>query len=342
MKYAYKTEIKPTNEQALKIKRSIGICRWLYNEYLATNKKLYMMYQRGLLDDSQSYFMTAIDFDKYINRKLKLQPEYNWLSKCGSKARKKILLNGEVAFRSFFKGKANFPKFKAKFDEDVTLYFPKNNPKDWTIERYRIKIPTLKYVRLKEFGYLPVGVKVINGIVSMKAGRFYISITVEAETQYQEKYIDNIGLKLNFRDFSTIDKQLIDINNVNKILKSLERVKQRLKRKNQMNTNKYISKNAQKELIKIKKLEARLENIKFDYINKCIAQIINFQPKIITIKYGYFKSNMTDNHQNELNKERYYRFITRLTTKADKLGIQIKYRENFKEFNNPILELELI
>lgn len=279
MKYAYKTEIKSTKEQALKIKRSIGICRWIYNEYLATNKKLYQMYQRGLLDDNQSYFMTAVDFDKYINNKLKVKAEYNWLNKCGSKARKKILQNAELAFRNFFKGKAEFPQFKAKYDEDIKLYFPKNNPKDWIIERHRIKIPTLKYVRLKEFGYLPVGIKVINGVVSMRANRYYVSITVEDIELAYEKFIENIGLKLNFRDFSTIDETFININNVNKMLKALNRARQKLRRKNQLNSSRYLTKNAQKELFKIKRLEIGLDNIKNDYINKCIIQIIDLKPK---------------------------------------------------------------
>ena len=73
MKCAYKTEIKPTAEQIKKIRRSIGICRWLYNKYIETNKKLYRMYQRGLLDSNQPYFVTANDFDKYVNNKLKTQ-----------------------------------------------------------------------------------------------------------------------------------------------------------------------------------------------------------------------------------------------------------------------------
>ena len=41
MKRAYKTEIKPTQKQIQKINQSIGICRWLYNSYIAKNKELY-------------------------------------------------------------------------------------------------------------------------------------------------------------------------------------------------------------------------------------------------------------------------------------------------------------
>ena len=201
MKYAYKTEIKPTAEQIKKIRRSIGICRWLYNKYIETNKKLYRMYQRGLLDSNQPYFVTANDFDKYVNNKLKTQEKYSWINKCGSKARKKILLNAECAFRNFFAGNTAFPKFKKKNDEDVKLYFPKNNAGDWTVERHRIKIPTLKYVRLKEYGYLPTDTKVINGSVSENAGRFYVSVTVEKEAAEYKADIDFIVLSIKIKSF---------------------------------------------------------------------------------------------------------------------------------------------
>ena len=30
---SYKVEIKPTTKQIQKIEQSIGVCRWLYNEY---------------------------------------------------------------------------------------------------------------------------------------------------------------------------------------------------------------------------------------------------------------------------------------------------------------------
>ena len=96
---AFKTEIAPSKEQKEKIIRSIGIARFLYNQYIAYNKKLCKMYQRGLLDSRQKHFVTAKDFDKYVNHNLKIK--LPWIDKCGSKARKKALVNAENAFRRF-------------------------------------------------------------------------------------------------------------------------------------------------------------------------------------------------------------------------------------------------
>lgn len=80
---AFRTEIAPTNEQKMKIIRSIGVARFLYNQYIAYNRHLYKMYQRGILDEKQKHFVTANDFDKYVNHKLK--KELPWIDQCGSK-----------------------------------------------------------------------------------------------------------------------------------------------------------------------------------------------------------------------------------------------------------------
>lgn len=193
---AFKTEIAPTREQKEKIIRSIGIARFLYNQYIAYNKKLYRMYQRGLLDSYQKHFVFANDFDKYVNHKLKI--ELPWINECGSKARKKTLVNAETAFKKFFDGLAGFPQFKKKSNQDVKLYFPKNNKGDWTIWRHKLTIPTLKQVRLKEFGYLPVGAVVISGTVSYVAGRFYVSVVVDIDEKSQHnKDLKNIVLYSN-------------------------------------------------------------------------------------------------------------------------------------------------
>jgi transposase len=41
MKRAYKTEIKVNNQQAIKIRKTIGTCRYIHNMYLAKQKDYY-------------------------------------------------------------------------------------------------------------------------------------------------------------------------------------------------------------------------------------------------------------------------------------------------------------
>ncbi|WP_346686868.1 transposase [Megamonas hypermegale] len=337
MKYAYKTEIKPTDEQARKIRRSIGICRWLYNEYLETNKRLYRMYRRGLLDSNQPYFMTANDFDKYVNNKLKTKPKYAWINKCASKARKKILMNAESAFRSFFAGNTAFPSFKKKTDEDIKLYFPKNNPTDWLIERHRIKIPTLKFVRLKEYGYLPSDAKVINGTVSQKVGRFYVSVTVEQPISNYKPCCGGIGIAVKINSLDKLDEEKFPQLAV--LQKRLQQAHQKLSRKyNADNISGYCNK--EKQRLKVKKLQQKIEFSKKDYLDKCVAEIMKQQPQYITIENLDIKSMALDKDMKKITaKQKYYDFKNRMLLKCAKYDIELKQADKLDEAKIIFIEL---
>ena len=152
--------------------RTIGVCRFIYNFYIAENKAIY---------EAEKSFMSGMDFSKWLNNEFVPEnPEYLWIKEVSSKAVKQSIMNGEKAFKKFFRKQSGFPRFKKKSRSDVKAYFPKNNATDWTIERHRLKIPTLGFVRLKEKGYIPNDSMVKSGTVSIKAGRYYVSVLTEA------------------------------------------------------------------------------------------------------------------------------------------------------------------
>ena len=55
---SFKTEIDPTPEQKVKINKTIGTCRYVYNVYLSHNKALY---------DKGEKFMTGKSFSVWLN-----------------------------------------------------------------------------------------------------------------------------------------------------------------------------------------------------------------------------------------------------------------------------------
>lgn len=344
---AFKTEIAPTREQKEKIIRSIGIARFLYNQYIACNKKLYKMYQKGLLDINQKHFISANDFDKYVNHKLKLK--LPWINECGSKARKKALVNAEAAFKKFFKGEAGFPRFKKKANQDVKLYFPKNNKDDWMIWRHKLTIPTLKQVKLKEFGYLPVGANLTNGIVSYKAGRFYVSVVVDIdETSKYNKDLEvsyraateGVGIDLGIKDLAIVSdgKTFKNINKNSKI----KRLKKRLKRMQRQLSRKYefrkkkggktatVSANIEKQKLKVQKLHHRIDEIRKDYENKVIHEIVKQKPRFITVEDLNVKGMMKNRHlAKAVAAQRFNCLLTKLKRKAEIIGIEMRMVDRF-------------
>ena len=337
MKRAYKTEIKPTQKQIEKINQSIGICRWLYNSYLAKNKELYEQYKQGLITKEKA-FMSANDFDKYTNNEVKVLDDFKWINNCGSKARKKSMCNAETAYKRFFKGQSKFPRFKKKNKSDVKLYFPKNNKGDWKVERHRIMIPTLKNVRLKEYGYIPVGAKVISGTVSKKADRYYVSVIVDIDTPIIKNTNKGIGIDLGLKDFAicsdgNIYKNINKTQRIRKLEKKLKREQKRLSRKYEFLKKRggtATKSNINKKIVKVQKLHHRLDNIRTDYINKTISRIVNQKPKFITIEDLNVKGMMKNKHLSKaVAEQKFYEFRNKLTTKCNALGIELRIVDRF-------------
>ena len=341
MQRAYKVEIKPTLKQIQKINQSISICRWIYNEYLATNNQLYAQFKEGLIDKKQA-FMSANDFDKYINNEVKVLDEYSWINNCGSKARKKAIQNAETAYKRFFKGQSKFPRFKKKNKCDVKLYFPKNNKGDWKVDRHRIMIPTLKNVRLKEYGYIPVGSKIISGTVSKKANRYYVSVIIDTEIIPQENANQGIGIDLGIKDFAICSnkqtyKNINKTQRVKKIEKKLLREQKRLSRKyeslkirNKKEKGEATRQNIQKQIVKVQILHQRLNNIRTDYINKVVSNVVRNKPRYVVIEDLNVKGMMKNKHLSKaVVQQKFYEFRNKLATKCNALGIELRIVDRF-------------
>lgn len=344
---AFKTEIAPNEEQKIKIIRSIGVARFLYNQYIAYNRRLYKMYQRGLLDEKQKHFVTANDFDKYVNHKLK--KELPWIDQCGSKARKKALVNAEQAFRRFFAGVSGFPNFKKKANQDVKLYFPRNNKGDWKIWRHKLMIPTLKQVKLKEYGYLPVGLVAINGTVSYVAGRFYVSVVVDIDEKSKHNkdlescyamQTEGIGIDLGVKGLAIVSDGKV-FRNINKSSK-VKGLEKRLRRGQRCLSRKYefrkkkggrtatSSANIDKQKLKVQKLHQRITRIREDYENKTVHEVVKQKPRFITVEDLNVKGMMKNRHlAKAIAAQRFNHLLAKLKRKAEMICIEFREVDRF-------------
>ena len=330
---SFKTEINPTEEQKARIRRTIGTCRYVYNFYLGHNKALH--------DDGEK-FMTGKSFSLWLNNEyIPDNPDKTWIREVYSKAVKKSIEDGCAAFTRFFKHQSDFPKFKKKGKSDVKMYFVRNNPKDCQCERHRLKIPTLGWVRIKEKGYIPTtrdGYMIRSGTVSVKAGRFYVSVLVEIpDVNIDNNSNEGIGIDLGLKDFAIISngKTYRNINKsagLKKLEKQLIREQRSLSRKYE-NLKKGESTqraNIQKQKLKVQKLHHKMDNIRTDYINKTIAEIVKTKPSYITIEDLNVKGMMKNRCLSKaVASQKFYEFRTRLKAKCDENGIELRVADRF-------------
>ena len=330
---SFKTEINPTEEQKARIRRTIGICRYVYNFYLGHNKALH---------DNGEKFMTGKSFSLWLNNEyIPNNPDKTWIREVYSKAVKKSIEDGCTAFTRFFKHQSDFPKFKKKGKSDVKMYFVRNNPKDCQCERHRLKIPTLGWVRIKEKGYIPTtkdGYMIRSGTVSVKAGRFYVSVLVEIpDINIDNNSNEGIGIDLGLKDFAIVSngKTYRNINKsagLKKLEKQLIREQRSLSRKYE-NLKKGESTqraNIQKQKLKVQKLHHKMDNIRTDHINKTIAEIVKTKPSYITIEDLNVKGMMKNRCLSKaVASQKFYEFRTRLKAKCDENGIELRVADRF-------------
>ena len=330
---SFKTEINPTEEQKARIRRTIGTCRYVYNFYLGHNKALH---------DNGEKFMTGKSFSLWLNNEyIPDNPDKTWIREVYSKAVKKSIEDGCTAFTRFFKHQSDFPKFKKKGKSDVKMYFVRNNPKDCQCERHRLKIPTLGWVRIKEKGYIPTtkdGYMIRSGTVSVKAGRFYVSVLVEIpDVKIDNNSNEGIGIDLGLKDLAIVSngKTYRNINKsagLKKLEKQLIREQRSLSRKYE-NLKKGESTqraNIQKQRLKVQKLHHKMDNIRTDYINKTIAEIVKTKPSYITIEDLNVKGMMKNRCLSKaVASQKFYEFRTRLKAKCDENGIELRVADRF-------------
>ena len=330
---SFKTEINPTEEQKARIRRTIGTCRYVYNFYLGHNKALH---------DNGEKFMTGKSFSLWLNNEyIPDNPDKTWIREVYSKAVKKSIEDGCTAFTRFFKHQSDFPKFKKKGKSDVKMYFVRNNPKDCQCERHRLKIPTLGWIRIKEKGYIPTtkdGYMIRSGTVSVKAGRFYVSVLVEIpDVNIDNNSNEGIGIDLGLKDLAIVSngKTYRNINKsagLKKLEKQLIREQRSLSRKYEnLKKGKSTQRaNIQKQKLKVQKLHHKMDNIRTDYINKTIAEIVKTKPSYITIEDLNVKGMMKNRCLSKaVASQKFYEFRTRLKAKCDENGIELRVADRF-------------
>jgi transposase, IS605 orfB family len=335
---AYKTEIKPNKKQIELIHQTFGNTRYVYNQFIKLN------FER--IAENKS-IISGYDFSKIINN----DPERpDWLVKSPSKAVKQAIMNANEAIWNYLKGNKGKPKFKKK-NKDNSFYLIGTIK----VERHRIFLPKLKWVRLKEFGYIPNNIKSVT--VSMKNGRYYVScLTHEAKDERIPTSNQGIGIDFGLKDqFITKNETIPSINKsskIKKLEKKLRREQRALSRKyeNNMTDKEYYKtgkkkgqlkrfkwirpldecKNLTKQQLAVNKLHERIARIRTDYNQKALQSILKQKPSFVVIEDLNVKGLMKNKHLSKsISKAQWSMSRLFLKHQCEKLGIELRLAPRF-------------
>lgn len=335
---AFKTEIFPTKKQIKLIHQTCGNTRYIYNDFIDYNFKRL---------EKNEPVVSGRDFSKMINHDPNIP---SWLKTVSSKALKQAIMNANDALWAYLKGDKGKPRFKKK-SKDNSFYLIGTIK----VERHRIFLPTLKWVRLKEYGYIPKDITSVT--VSVKNGRYYISCLSKTETDERIATSDEgIGIDFGLKDqFITKDQTFSSINKSKKVRKLEKKLRQKqrsLSRRYENNMiNKvyykrgskkgqlksfewerplYECKNLRKQQLVVNKLYERLARIRTDYNQKALQSILKRKPSFIVIEDLNVKGLMKNKHLSKaISQAQWYASRLFLQHQCEKLGIELRLAPRF-------------
>ena len=336
---AYKTEIHPTQSQIELIHKTFGCTRYIYNQYVYENLENLA---------SGKDFISAFSYSKRVNNDPNTP---SWLKEVPSKAVKQSLIYAERAFKDYFSKRNGKPKFKKKGTNDSFYLIG-----TLKVDRHRIFVPVLKWIRLKEFGYIPK--KISSVTISMKNGRYYIScLSKEEEDERIALSNESMGIDFGLKDqFVTEDRTIPSINRSSRIKKleqCLRREQRRLSRKieanmiekiyyqrgtkkGQLKSYKWLKplsecKNFQKQKLKVARLHERLTRIRTDYNRKAIySLVLERKPSSITIENLAVRNLMKNRHLSKaIMKAQWYQSRLYLENLCSRLAIELRVVDRF-------------
>ncbi|MDR2536309.1 MAG: transposase [Treponema sp.] len=305
---AFKVRLYPTTEQRVCLNKTLGSCRFLYNQMLAERIAIY----QTLKDNREALYAHTYKTEKEYKQ------EYGFLKEADAAALQQARRNLEAAYANFFTslkglrkgGTVGFPRFKSKHNHNDSYRTGMSiavNFEGQTVKLPKITDP-LRFkhsVNVKSW-YQTAKLKNITISIS-PTGTYYASCLFEGEQDFkgfQEKTEKVIGLDMSLRDFyvdnlgNTPEYRRVYRNSE----KRLGKYQRRLSRKPK------DSRNQQKARLKVAGIHERTANYHRNFIDtlsyklvkdydvivvenlllKGMSQALNLGKSVMDLGYGAF------------------------------------------------------
>lgn len=250
MMKAFKTRIYPTQEQAELINKTIGCCRFVYNNGL--NVKI-TQYEKDKTN------ISAYALIKQLTQKKK---ELEWLKEVEAHALQQSLLDLDKAYKNFFREHKGFPKYHKKGIKESYRTLDASY-----VTRHKIKLPKIGEVKVAE--KLKKKWNIRNATISKRAGMYFISLLIDYTPPKIEKAGEVVGIDVGIKTFAVLSNGKEYPN-----LKILQKYENRICRLQKiLSHTQKGSNNRNKVKTKLARLCLQVANTRQDYLNKISSEI---------------------------------------------------------------------
>lgn len=276
---AYKYRWYPTDEQKRILDRTFGCCRFVYNWALRERTDAFFKRGERLYYEGLAQQLTE----------LKKQDTYAWLNDVASVALQQSLRHLDKGCKNFFEGRAEYPTFKKKGNQQSATYVGTAfTLKGTSLIPARMSTPLdIHWSRPLPEGCTPSSITITKD----EAKRYFVSILVEEDIKPLPVVKKMIGLDLGLKSM-VITSDGHTYGNP-KFFAQDEKKLARLQRKQAK--KKKGSKNRDKARLKVARCHKKIADRRRDYQHKLSTHIIR-ENQVVCVESLQVK-NMVKNHK---------------------------------------------
>lgn len=311
-----KVRLYPTLEQEQKLWQSVGTARFIYNWTLARQEE---NYKNG------GKFISDNDLRKEIT--ILKQDDLNWLNEVSNNVAKQAVKDGCEAYKKFFKGVSDRPRFKSRRKSKPSFY---NDTSKLKVKEKSVLIEKVGWITIKK-NEIPTNYKYTNPRISFDGKYWFIAVGLERENPILDLTKESIGIDVGIKDLAICSNGMT-FKNINKT-KDVKTLNKKLKRKQRQCSRKYEKNKKGKEYVKTKniaKLEKqvrlihrRLANIRVNHLHQATNKIVRTKPSKVVMETLNIKGMMKNKHLSKAIAEQcLYEFKRQMQYKCEFNGIE--------------------
>ena len=337
----YKVRLFPTPEQEELMWKHVHTARFLYNYMLDL--------QIGRYKNSRKH-LSGYDMCNEL-KYMKQQKEFEWLREISHSTLAQVCLDLDVAYKMFFKSNFGFPKFKKKNKCKQIFPITPDGNKTYFLNDNCAVIPKIGHIKCclsqdMEFGK---GNKIINPRIEYvrSSGKWILSFQLFFNKQEIELTDKSIGIDLGIKELAVVavgDKKMV-FHNINKsnrmrVLKKKEKHIQRAINRKYRTCNGFgtpskgqtweKSKKIEKYEQILREIEARMANIRKNYIHQITRQLVNMLPSKVVMEDLNITNIMKNKHlAKSVGEQNFYFFIQTMKYKCEEYGIKFVQADRY-------------